>query len=364
MAHIVYIQLDKITNNIEKTIGDFRVDPDISLPLELSPDNESWSPKDLKWEAIISAMLKILAYRSDAENAGYYRDFIKAVKPNIKDELTESGIIKAKNGDFEIAVELFQALSGLFPQCAATRLNLALVYEQQARSYEAHGEMHLAEQNYAAAFHQYKEALLKDPHIAEIHYNFAYFYLHQKNFTKAEAHFIEFLENSADTQRNEKVTTVIAALRSQNATENLFKEAFDAIKTGQEEKGIDKISEYLKTHNDVWNAWFLYGWGCRRLGRFAEGKSAFQRALRLNQNHADILNELAICLMELGEFEKSYNHLKKANEIDPDNIKILSNLGILELKRGADKEAIAYFQKVLRIDEHDPLANQYLNTLT
>ena len=198
----------------------------------------------------------------------------------------------------------------MFPDCAATKLNLAIVYEQRARFHETNGRFDLSEQNYNFAFDRYKEALKKDPQLPEIHYNLANFYLNQKNYDKAKAHFSKFLENSEDysedLQRNEGVKEVIAALKSQDTTETLFKEAFDAIKMGQEEKAISKITKYLDLHKDAWNAWFLYGWGCRRLGRYAEGKSAFKRALKLHKPHPDILNELAICLMELGELGGNY----------------------------------------------------------
>ena len=102
----------------------------------------------------------------------------------------------------------------------------------------------------------------------------------------------------------------------------------------------------------------------RRLGRYAEGKEAFLKALEVGAAHADLLNELAICLMELGELEESRNRLREALALEPENTKVISNLGIVSLKAGNREEALGFFRTVLEIEPSDRIAAQYIENIS
>ncbi len=360
LSNIGYISIGK---DINESIGDFRIDPNIMLPIEFPPGKDTLTPDDITWEAIISAMLRILAYNPEHENADYFREFILAVKPDIKDELTEAGILKARNKDFDIAIEIFMALEGLFPDCAITKLNLALVYEDRAYHYTRVEKKELAERYFDLAFSTYKRALTVDPSNPKIHYNFAYFFLKQKNYEKAKEHFELYLKWGEDKNKLAEAKKIVEEIQKNFLMDKLFKEAFDYIKMGKEKEGIEKIKLFLKEHNNVWNAWFLLGWGYRRLGMYEEGKEAFLKALKYHKPLPDTLNELAICLMELGKYDESFEKLKEALKLEPENTKVISNMGMVALKKGDKEEAKGYFRTVLEIDPEDPVAKHFLKEL-
>jgi len=360
LSNIGYISIGK---DVNETIGDFRIDPNIMLPIEFPPGKDTLSPDDITWEAIISAMLRILAYNPEHENANYFREFILAVKPDIKDELTEAGILKARNKDFDIAIEIFMALEGLFPECAITKLNLALVYEDRAYHYTRVEKEELAEKYFDLALSTYKRALTADPSNPKIHYNFAYFFLKQKNYEKAKEHFELYLKWGKERDKLAEAKKIVDEINKNSLMDKLFKEAFDYINMGKEEEGIKKIKMFLKEHSNVWNAWFLLGWGYRRLGMYKEGKEAFLKALEYHEPLPDTLNELAICLMELGEYEESFKKLKEALRLEPENTKVISNMGMVSLKQGNKDEAKRYFKTVLEIDPEDPVAKHFLKEL-
>ncbi len=360
LANIVYVALDE---NTQHDIEGFQIDPSIQLPVEIPPGEKDWSIQDLRWEEIISAMLKILAHDPEHQHVKYYRAFVLAAKPDLKNELTKAGVTKARNSDHAIAIEIFKALEGLFPQCAATKLNLALVYEQSAHHYDNSGQQELAEANFSLAFAKYKQTTELDDCPPEAHFNFAHFYVDRKNFAKAKEHFQVFLEVAPDNPKASIAQEIVDRIDSHGLAEQRFKAAFDAIRMGREEEGIRKAKTFLTDHPEVWNAWFLVGWGHRRLHQYARAKDAFERVLKLHASHPDTLNELAICLMELGEYDRSYENLEDALRLEPDNTKIISNLGILALKRGNNHEARSFFKTVLAYDSEDPLAKQYLSIL-
>lgn len=342
-------------------IGEFHLDTQILLPVEFPRGSPRPAPADVSWQAIISAMLKILAYRPEAEHAGYYRRFILAAQPDIKEEFTRAGILKAEQGELALAVEIFRSMAGLFPGCGRTLNNLALVYEQLGQDWDRLGEPAQAERYSELAFAAYKAALAAEPELAACHQNFAHFYLRRGNPQKAREHLDRFLQYNTDPDKAEPARILHRRLEAANAAEQACAEAFDSIQAGREQAAIERLTPVAGEHPGLWNAWFLLGWAHRRLANYEEGKRAFLAALQHNPSSPDLHNELAICLMELGELDESREHLEAARKLSPEDPKILSNLGVLALRRGESQEARRLFLAVLERHPDDPIARRYLS---
>jgi len=363
-ARLARVRYLSIAETKQRTIGDFSLDPEILLPVELPEGAESINPSELSWEAIVAGALKVLAWDPSNAHTDYYRNFVLAVKPDIKAEFTSIGILKARNGETDIAIEIFRALEGLFPQDAVTQMNLALAYEERARQLEKLGEEAKAEELQGLAFEAYKAALAADPTEPTIHYNVAYFYLHQRSFEKAREHLEVFARSGTDEKRVREARRIIREIDEQGLMDGLFKKAYDNVRLGKEDLAIVHITRFLSSRPQVPNAWFLLGWAHRRLGHYAEGKAAFLKALEVGSPHADLLNELAICLMELGELAESRNRLQEALALEPENTKVISNLGIVSLKAGDREEALGFFRTVLEIEPSDRIAAQYIEKIS
>jgi Flp pilus assembly protein TadD len=361
LANVAYVSVAKLT---QRNIGDFVLDPEILLPVELPPGVQSIQSGELSWEAIVAGTLKVIAWDVTNAHIDYYRGFVLAVKPDIKEEFTQIGILKAANGDTDVAIEVFRAMEGLFPDDAVIRMNLALAYEQRQRKLEKLDRDDEAEEYRGLAFESYKAALAANPSEPAIHYNVAYFYLHQRSFDKAREHLEVFARTGTDEKRVREAKKIIREIDAQGLLDGLFEKAFDAIRMGREEQGIAHIEEFLENQPNVPNAWFLLGWANRRLGRFAEGRKAFEKALTIGQPHADLLNELAICLMELGDLPESRKRLEQALAIEPENTKVISNLGIVSLKDGDKAQALGFFRTVLEIEPEDAIAARYVQDLS
>jgi tetratricopeptide (TPR) repeat protein len=358
--NIIYIS---VPADFATTIGDFQINPDIMLPVEVAGPAESYDVQDLSWEQIIAAMLKILAHEPGHDDADYFRDFVRAVRPEIVDELTQTAILKARNDDFDIAREIFLALVGLQPGAQRPLINLALLYEQKSDRAATAGNDAVAQAEAERAFEVYREIMSGENILPEAHLNAGHFYLKQKNFASARDHLHAFVEESEDSEQKEDAQRIIREIESQNLLDNMFKEAYDFIRMGKEQEGIERAREFLQSYPDVWNGWFLLGWGLRRLERYEDASLAFEKALETGPRQTDTLNELAICAMELDDLSKARALLVEALSDEPENTKIISNLGIVELKSENSTEARAYFRAVLEISPDDQLATTYLQQL-
>ncbi|MDR1216668.1 MAG: tetratricopeptide repeat protein [Treponema sp.] len=139
---------------------------------------------------------------------------------------------------------------------------------------------------------------------------------------------------------------------------------YNDILNDRDEEALLKIRRFIEREPQMWQMWFLLGWALRKLKRWENGAAAFRKAIELGGGNKDTRNELAICLMEIGELKQARRELEKALFEDPENIKIISNLGILALKSGNYREASGFFRVALEIDPHDKIAMKYLEKIT
>ncbi len=348
-------------------------DPAIPLPVQLTAPDAEFRTEGLTREMILAGILTVLAYDRENSQIEYYRGLLTAIHPTIREEMTETAILKTKNGDFELAEEIFLALHGLDPEDKTTVLNLALLEDERANSFRSSGLDEEAEAADAAAFGWYKAAMTAEPPLPEAFFNAGYFYIKQKNYKKAREAFESYLSIESDeTERSKdrkaKARQIVDGIASRDLDDDLFKSAYDYITMGEEEQALEQIRLFMEQNPRVWNAWFLLGWALRRLSRWQDARAAFIQALELIRERdeesgtgfTDICNELSICLMELGELAESRRFLTLALEREPENTKIISNLGIVALKEGDRAEAAGFFRTVLEIDPRDVLAKDML----
>lgn len=357
-GNIIFIE---IPQEMARPIGSFEVDPSIPIPVELGQNTKDLS--GLSWEMIVAGMLRLLAYDPDNQNAPYFRRFVLAVKPDIFAELSEAGILKARNGDLDVAEEIFKALAGLAPDMPEPLLNLAILYEDKADALDQSEKEELADAVRGKSFDLYKRLLALEPPYPNAFFNAGFFYLKGRSYEQAARMFESYIVMGDDEAKKGKAKEILDKLHVRGDADALFKEAYDFIRMGKEEAGVAKALAFVERDPGIWNGWFLVGWGRRRLGQWQGAREAFLKALDLGADEVDVLNELAICEMELGLLSESRSRLVQALRKEPENIKIMSNLGIVARKEGQIEEAIGFFRTVLDYDPDDAMARGQLAEL-
>ncbi|MDR1176316.1 MAG: tetratricopeptide repeat protein [Treponema sp.] len=369
---------------------DFVLDPSIPLPAEIPADGRKPVLADLSAEMILSAALRILAdpspFSLDAALLGYYRRLVRAARPHIRQEFTEAAILKARNRDFDMALEILDALEGLYPEDPLVLYNRALVLEERA------GDGDDAAEAWDAV------AALEPPFPAGL-FNGAFFFMKRGEISRSRACLSRYLtlaeevlpfdredadvdidvedeEAGAEAEEEggpfapEKIAEARAMLKEieeNHLEDDDYREACLLVRGGREGEALPVIRGFLERYPSVRNAWFLLGWALRKLGRWEDGKAALGKALELGADAdesfdeilRDVRNELAICLMESGDHEGARRELETALRDDPENIKIISNLGVLAMKTGDEDRARNFFRIVLELDPEDPVANTF-----
>lgn len=365
LESIIFIE---IPDHLAHHLGHLEIDEiptGTRLPVEKPFDDAAWSSDQISIEAVVAGMLKVLAYNPTHRDADLFRTLVYAARPEIFNELAETGIITAGNGKHELAEEIFLALAGLAPERIEGPVNLAINYEQRADALEATGRTGDAEEFWKRATVLYQELLQAEEDVPlDVRLNAGLFFIKIRDYESGHDQLAYYVANSDETDKAARAQQILEHLENQKLLDRLFKEAYDSIRNGDEESGIERIDEFLDRYPDVWNAWFLLGWGHRRLGRYEEAAQAFARAIELGADTADAYNELAICRLELGEYEESQKNLDKALSMEPENTKIISNLGVLALRQEHFDEARRFFETVRVIEPDDPIADEYLEQIS
>lgn len=357
--NIVYISLPV---DFKIQIKDFVFDPKILLPVEVS-NVQNFSQYELNFEAVMSAILKISAYDQGNVNFSYYKKLLLALKPNIVNELINVGLVKIDEGDYKLALEIFLSLKGIDDKNDILLLNLALLYERMADNFlKVEQDMDAFSSN-QSALKIYERLLDFESPNENVFANAGFFFVKQYKLDKAQNLLNHYLKISTNLKLKTKVIEVLNVIREHKNLDVDLEKIYNLIIISREDEAIFELIKLLEYHRSSWNVWFLLGWGYRRKGFYSEAKDAFFKVLSLDSNNVDAMNELAICFMELLEFNDSLKYLLKALRLEPDNIKIVSNLGILHLKMDLREEARKYFEVVLKYDSNNPIAFKYLKLL-
>lgn len=352
------------------------IDPTIPLPVQKKDKDApgQFNPQELTAEQILAGLLTVLAYDKKNEHLDYYRSVLKEARPDIKKELSEAAILKAKNEDYEIAEEMFMALQGFDPEDKAITLNMALFFDQRADSYRRSGLIEDADAYDENALYYYKEAMVAEPPVPDSFFNAGFYYLKKNDYYNAKEAFETYVTLTCDIKdeelgdngiyKRDRAQELLNKISNQNMDDQRFKAAYDLISNGEEEKGLEQIRLFLEKNPNVWNAWFMLGWGLRRITRYNDAITAFEKAIEYGgDTNSDTFNEMAICYLEMNDLSKAKSSLMKALAIDPESTKIISNLGYLALKEGNVSEAQKYFATVLEIDPDDKIALHELSKL-
>lgn len=128
----------------------------------------------------------------------------------------------------------------------------------------------------------------------------------------------------------------------------------------QRQIGIWKDGEtlwrYQIEHNDkVPLAYKQLGVALFERAEYLEAAKMMSKALSLKPRNADLLSNLAICHLELGNLDKATQAVESALRIEPNNLRALNTLGEIHLARQEFTEANRIFFRAMQLEPNNPL---------
>lgn len=357
LSGVLFVQIPK--ENLD-ALGIEGWPDNAALPVQTPGPIQRFDPSMISPESIVAGILRVLAWQPGHKMAEQYRTLARALKPELLAQLSDAAVSRAQAKDWDVAEEIFLALAGLFPESPLPLLDLALMREERAKLLREESQDERAEEEEDLAYECYASLLAMEPPFALAYYHAALFFMKKKEFDRAVSLLTSYIGLEDDDEKAGKAKSILKKLQDMGLLDRTFKEAYDFIQLGQEEKGLARALEFVARHPEVWNGWFLVGWANRRLGNWEEGAKAFKKALDLNMDDTDCYNELSLCQTELGDLHAAKVSLEKALRLEPENVKIIVNLGALSHRMGKKGEARGFFKSALEIDPDDSLAKDWL----
>lgn len=112
---------------------------------------------------------------------------------------------------------------------------------------------------------------------------------------------------------------------------------------------VDALSQKMQQNPNDPRGWILLARSQNALGKFAEASAAFERAVALTPNDAQLLADFAdaTTMTQQGRFEgKPIALIKQALGIDPNNMKALALAGTAELRMGNRAASLLHWEKL------------------
>jgi len=95
-------------------------------------------------------------------------------------------------------------------------------------------------------------------------------------------------------------------------------------------------------------------------GRYREAKTELLAVLQVNPRHCDARWQMGLIQGFEGDFEGSVETLTKVSADFPDNIHILNDLAMTQMMLGYEDDAVANFERILRVDPSHENAKKQL----
>ena len=132
--------------------------------------------------------------------------------------------------------------------------------------------------------------------------------------------------------------------------EETFRSAIQNQKNNNIIVAINLYQEVLKLDPNHLNAHNNLALIYQNLGEIQKAKNLFEEAIKIDPNCANFYNNLSAILIVEKDYDKAETNLKKAIELKPVYINAYNNLGIVLNKLNRPEEAKTYFDKALKID--------------
>ena len=130
------------------------------------------------------------------------------------------------------------------------------------------------------------------------------------------------------------------------------------------EANVAALAKRLEQNPGDADGWAMLGRSYVSLERYGDASNAYAKAAELKKNDADILTEYAFALAMTNGRKlqgRPAELIKQALEIAPDNPKVLQLAGTAEFEAKNYKQAIVYWEKLLKMSSGNPDLEQSIS---
>ncbi|MDY5964368.1 MAG: tetratricopeptide repeat protein, partial [Peptostreptococcus porci] len=188
-----------------------------------------------------------------------------------------------------------------------------------------------------------------DDSFALAYYQLGFHYLNQKQFIKSKL----VWEKALDLGLEESLVFEIRDNLEKIDYKVNYEKGYNLVFQGRAEEGLELLLPLEEENPDWWNLLFIISLAYKSLGEMGNAKRYLEKILIIRPTQVDTLVEMALCLAEEGNLNGTIEYLTKASKLKKDDPEILCNLGMAYLQIGDYDEAKYYIERAYEIDPLD-----------
>ena len=351
---IVFVEfnIDKYLNN------GFKISKDILMPIKseffISGVKESRYINNIPFQDFIDSMIYVLGCDPEFKYNISYVDILRNIDARIDKYILykATGFIEKKT--YMEALIFFNTLSKISDNHMENKYNIACTLRELALSLDNKKNSEDYNLYYNLSFMEFLELSQDYPDCEYGNYYLGFYYIEDKDYKNALIAWEKALRVILDEDMKNKVQKLIDGI-----IDNLsFEDCKSEIIQGNIMDGLAKITPLVDKYKNWSEAKYYEALGYRKLGNYKKAKILLDELLKDGEEFSEIYNELGLCHINLGNFEKSVENLNIAVALNPDEPGYLCNLGVAYFKLGDIIKAKHYIDESYKINPKDELTKK------
>lgn len=299
--------------------------------------------------ALIKGLVYAVGAQAELPYRPFYIDLLKHIDPEIGVRILSDGIRFAEEGQYSNAILYFNTVLAMDHESIDALYNMGRAFDDLCDK-EARSDLRVLSK------WCYEKTITIDPSFAYGHFSLGFALYNDEKFSEAQRHWLSALNGDLPEEMREELVVGLGKVKDR-AT---YERGYELILAGRVEEGLELLKALEDDHDEWWNLLFFIGLGYRMLEQYEDALGYFLKVMTLNTGHIKTMNEIAICLLSLGDFTEAERYLKEAIRLSPENSELLCNMGIVHLQKGDQATARIYFDRAHEASPDDEVVAMWL----
>lgn len=299
--------------------------------------------------ALIKGLVYAVGAQAELPYRSFYVELLKHIDSEIGMRIITDGIRFAEEGQYSNAILYFNAVLAIDETSIDALYNMGRAFDDLSEKEARHDLKVLSKWCY-------EKTIEIDPTFAYGHFSLGFALYNDEKFSDAESHWLMALNGELPDEMREELIVGLGKVKDR-AT---YERGYELILAGRVEEGLELLKALEDDHDEWWNLLFFIGLGYRMLEQYEDALAYFLKVMTLNTGHIKTMNEIAICLLSLGDFNEAERYLKEAIRLSPENSELLCNMGIVHLQKGDHITARIFFDRAHEAAPDDEVVNMWL----
>ncbi len=322
-------------------IGEYEPPEDFPIPVQEKDLDRSVQEGSLTVDDFLRGIARVLSTLPEHPECEEYRTFYLAGRPGHDRQLAQEGLELEEQKKPTEALERFRLHVGLRPRSAEAHHHVARCHHLLAQAEWPSLIDEARAEHTVLAEHHFLRAIECDGNYAPSHHLVAFYLRRHGKLKQALTMWRKFLELTPSGPLAGEARDCARQIEDPEYLKGVFQVGKDAVVAGQTTEAVRRLKEMVTKVPEWGAAWHWYGLALRRQKKFAEARTAAEKAVRLGPSDPDAVNGLGECHLHDKEWDLAEACFRRALDLRENEPYTMVNLGRVYLGRG-DKDRAAF----------------------